>query len=75
MMIVPPPNGGSGFTGKSGRKTANACDKNARETTRNTPAHFMPVALIRVNPDGKQNFCAILVISHSVMENALGVDA
>ena len=40
-MITPPRNGGAGFIGKSGRKTANVCDKHAKETTRNTAARFM----------------------------------
>jgi hypothetical protein len=33
-------NGGSGLIGKSGRKTANVCDKHAKETTRNTVTDF-----------------------------------
>jgi hypothetical protein len=40
MIIAPPPNGGSGFIGKSGRKTANACDASASETSMDT-ARFM----------------------------------
>ena len=62
-MTIAPPRGGSGLTGKSGRTTANVCKTNARETKVNTAAHFMFAALIRINPDGKQNFCAISVIS------------
>jgi hypothetical protein len=41
FMIAPPRSGGSGLDGKSGRKTANVCDKHAKETTRNTAARFM----------------------------------
>jgi hypothetical protein len=39
-------NGGSGLIGKSGRKTANVCDKHAKETTRNIATHFTAVAFI-----------------------------
>jgi hypothetical protein len=63
MTIAPPRSGGSGLTGKSGRTTANVCETNARETKVNTAAHFMLAARITINPDGKQNFRAILVIS------------
>jgi hypothetical protein len=59
MTIAPPLSGGSGLTGKSGRTTANVCETNARETKVNTAAHFMFGALITINPDGKQDFCAI----------------
>ena len=62
MTIAPPLSGGSGLTGKSGRTTANVCETNARETKVNTAAHFMFAALITINPDGKQNSCAISVI-------------
>ena len=34
-------NGGSGLIGKSGRKTANVCDKHAKETIRNIATHFI----------------------------------
>ena len=33
-------NGGSGLIGKRGRKTANVCDKHAKETTRNIATDF-----------------------------------
>jgi hypothetical protein len=33
-------NGGSGLIGNTGRKTANVCDKHAKETTRNIATHF-----------------------------------
>jgi hypothetical protein len=39
-------NGGSGLIGKSGRKTANVCDKHAKETTRNTVTDFTAVTFI-----------------------------
>lgn len=39
-MIVPPLNGGEDFAGKSGRKTANACETNAMETSVIAAAHF-----------------------------------
>jgi hypothetical protein len=37
-------NGGAGLLGKSGRKTANACDEIAKDASRNTAARFMLVA-------------------------------
>jgi len=40
-IIAPPPNGGAGFIGKSGRKTASACDTSARETSTDTAATFI----------------------------------
>jgi len=63
MTIAPPRSGRSGLTGKSGRTTANVCETDARKTKVNTAAHFMLAARITINPDGKQNFRAILVIS------------
>jgi hypothetical protein len=39
-------NGGSGLIGKSGRKTANVCDRHAKETTRNIATEFKAVAFI-----------------------------
>jgi hypothetical protein len=39
-------NGGSGLIGNKGRKTANVCDKHARETSRNTVTDFTGVAFI-----------------------------
>jgi hypothetical protein len=53
MEIASPLNGGAGFAGKSGRKTANVCDTNATETTMNTAAHFMSAALSRLKWHGK----------------------
>jgi hypothetical protein len=44
MTIVSPLNGGGGLAGKSGRKTANACDISARKTSVDSAPHFMFVA-------------------------------
>ena len=41
ITIASPLNGGSGLTGKSGRKTANACGANASAMTRETTVHLM----------------------------------
>jgi hypothetical protein len=53
IVITSPPNGGAGFAGKSGRKTANVCDTNATEMNRDTAAHFMFAALSRIKRHGK----------------------
>jgi len=53
MVITSPLNGGDGFAGKSGRKTANVCDTNAMETITNTAAHFMSAALSKIKRHGK----------------------
>jgi hypothetical protein len=53
MVITSPLNGGAGFAGKTGRKTANACNANAAETNMNTAAHFMPAALSKIRGHGK----------------------
>jgi hypothetical protein len=42
-------NGGIALTGKRGRKTAKLSDASARETTINTAARFMFLALIRIH--------------------------
>jgi hypothetical protein len=55
-VINSPLNGGAGFAGKSGRKTANVCEANAMETITNTAAHFMSAALIKMKRHGKLNF-------------------
>jgi hypothetical protein len=55
-MIAPPLNGGAAFAGKSGRKTANACEPSAMETITIAAAHFMLGALIKIHQHGKQNF-------------------
>jgi len=44
MIMTSPLNGGAGLAGKSGRKTANACDTNASEMRADTTAHFILVA-------------------------------
>jgi hypothetical protein len=41
VTMTSPLNGGAGLTGKSGRKTANACDTSATETSMDTAADFM----------------------------------
>ncbi|HET6887417.1 MAG TPA: hypothetical protein VFH87_05770 [Candidatus Udaeobacter sp.] len=53
VEITSPLNGGAGFAGKSGRKTANVCDTNAMETRTNTTAHFMSAALSKIKQHGK----------------------
>jgi hypothetical protein len=53
MVITSPLNGGAGFAGKSGRKTANVCDTNAMETSTNTAAHFMSAGLSKIKRHGK----------------------
>jgi hypothetical protein len=44
MIMTSPLNGGAGLAGKSGRKTANACDTNASEMSADTTAHVILVA-------------------------------
>lgn len=57
MTIASPANGGAVFAGKSGRNTADACEANARETTRiAAAAHLMDGALIKIRQDDKYNF-------------------
>jgi hypothetical protein len=53
MEIASPLNGGAGFAGKSGRKTANVCDANPMETTMNTAAHFISAAHSKIKQHGK----------------------
>ena len=40
MTIARSPNGGGGLTGKSGRRTAKACAKSAKDMITNTAADF-----------------------------------
>jgi hypothetical protein len=47
-IIDSPLNGGAGFAGKSGRKTAKVCDINTIETSTNRAAHFMSAGLSRI---------------------------
>jgi hypothetical protein len=56
MVIAPPLNGGDDFAGKSGRKTANACETKAMETITIAGAHFMSRGLIKMETRGKQIF-------------------
>jgi hypothetical protein len=56
MMIAAPLNGGAVFAGKSGRKTANACEPTAMETITIAAAHFIVGALIRFRQHDKQKF-------------------
>jgi hypothetical protein len=56
VVITSPLNGGAGFAGKSGRKTAYVCDTNAMETRMNAAAHFMSAALSKKKQHGKQKF-------------------
>jgi len=44
MIMRSPLNGGVGLAGKSGRKTANACDTNASEMSADSSANFIFVA-------------------------------
>ena len=53
ITITSPLNGGAGFAGKSGRKTANVCETNAMETSTETTAHFMSAALNEIKQHGK----------------------
>ena len=55
-VIISPLNGGAGFAGKSGRKTANVWDTNAMETITDTAAHFMSAGLSKFKRHGKQIF-------------------
>jgi hypothetical protein len=49
-------NGGSGLIGKRGRKTANVCDKHARERTIKTATHFIAVGFHLLSPEiGEQS--------------------
>ena len=52
-MIAPPLRGGAAFAGKSGGKTANACEANAMETSTIAAAHFMSRGLIKMEKRGK----------------------
>jgi hypothetical protein len=56
MVIAPPLNGGGDFAGKRGRKTANACETKAIETSTIAGAHFMSRGLIKIKTRGKQIF-------------------
>jgi hypothetical protein len=53
MIIAAPLNGGAAFAGKSGRKTANACELTVIETITIAAAHFIVGALIRFRQHDK----------------------
>jgi hypothetical protein len=53
MMIAPPLKGGGDFAGKSGRKTADACETSAMETNVIAAAHLMVRGLIRIRKHDK----------------------
>ena len=63
ITISSPLNGGAAFAGKSGRKTANACETNAMETIAIAAAHFMVGALSKFQTPGKKNFRMIAIIT------------
>jgi len=64
MIIIWSPSGGAGVTGKSGRKTANACDKSAKDASKDATAHFMFVA---TNPSQKvYHVCAIALPTFAI---------
>jgi hypothetical protein len=56
VTIAPPLKGGEDFAGKSGRKTANACEANAMETSVIAAAHFMSGGLNKIQTRGKKIF-------------------
>ena len=55
MLIAPPSKGGEDFAGKSGRKTASACETSAMETSVIADAHFMSRGVIKIEHRGKKN--------------------
>ena len=54
LPIASTPNGGPAFAGKSGRRTANACEAKARQTAIATAAHFISGGLIKIENGCKQ---------------------
>jgi hypothetical protein len=54
--MVAPVRGGGAFAGKSGRKTASACEANTMQTKTIASAHFMSRRLIKMKSRGKQIF-------------------
>jgi hypothetical protein len=56
IAIGSPLNGGSGLDGKSGRKTANACDKSAKDTRMDAAAHFVFTAK-NTFVEGRSSLC------------------
>ena len=57
-MIAAPLNGGGDFVGKSGRKTASACEISAMETSAIAAAHFISRGLIKNKKRGKKKLGA-----------------
>jgi hypothetical protein len=53
MTIASTPNGGAALAGKSGRRTANACEAKAMETAIATAAHLMVGGLIKFRQHDK----------------------
>jgi hypothetical protein len=58
MIIAPLLNGGEDFAGKSGRKTANACETSAMETNVIAAARFISRGLIKTSQAGKKIFAS-----------------
>jgi hypothetical protein len=56
VTIAPPLKGGEDFAGKSGRKTAKACEMSAMETSVIAAAHFMSGGLTKIQTRGKKIF-------------------
>jgi hypothetical protein len=55
-VIAPPLNGGEDFAGKSGRRTAIACETSATETNVIAAAHFMSRGVIKLRKGDKKIF-------------------
>jgi hypothetical protein len=55
-MIASAPNGGLAFAGKSGRRTASACEISTTETSMIAAAHFMSGGLNKLPERGKKIF-------------------
>ena len=58
------PNGGPAFAGKSGRRTANACEAKAMETAIATAAHFMSGASYQNRTTAQRKLCALAAIKN-----------
>jgi hypothetical protein len=56
-MIAPPLKGGEDFAGKSGRRTANACEISATETSVIAAAHFMSCGVMQIAMAWQEKFC------------------
>jgi len=61
MIIGRPVRGGGAFAGKSGLKTADACQASAMEMSTITAAHFMSCGLIKTETRGKKIFVNTVV--------------